>query len=158
MLACDTGNKGPHYITLRAALKALDNWVKDGTAPPKAEPLAMEGNKILKDEFDNALGGVRTPNVDVPISNLRPTPLFDGSGAGGCEGIKDAACAVFGATVPFTAEQLQALYPTHEDYVTKFKASAEATVKAGFMLREEADAIIKKAEESSIPAAYADVW
>jgi len=168
MFTCETGNKGPHYITLRAALKALDNWVKDGTQPPKAEPLAMEGNKILKDEFDNALGGVRTPNVDVPTSNLRPMPVFAGNAAaeevttsaagGGCENLMGVACAVFGATVPFTTEQLQALYPTHEDYVTKFKASAEATVKAGFMLREEADAIIKKAEESPIPAAYADVW
>jgi hypothetical protein len=163
-LLCDTGNKGPHYITLRAALKALDNWVKDGIAPPKAEVLAMEGSKILKDEHDNALGGVRTPQVDVPISNLRPSPAPGGSaqdgadtGAGGCN-IKDAACTIFGVTVPFTPEKLQELYVDHDDYVTKFKASAEDTVKKGFMLREEADALIQKAIDSPVPAAYSDVW
>ncbi len=181
MFTCESGNKGPHYIVLRAALKALDNWVKDGTAPPKAEPLAMEDGKILKDEHENALGGIRTPQVDVPSSNLRPMPVMggfsivdmltganrDGGGCGaggrnaessGCEAFMGVACSVFGATVPFTPEKLQELYSSHEDYVTKFKASAEATVAAGFMLEEEAAALIKKAEESPIPSEYADVW
>ena len=142
----------------------------------------MEGNKILKDEHENALGGIRTPQVDVPTSNLRPMPVAgsvsladmmkliagvggcnsgDGgceSDSAGCEAFMGVACNVFGATVPFTPEKLQELYPTHEEYVTEFKASADATVAAGFMLEEEAVALVKKAEESLIPTEYADVW
>jgi hypothetical protein len=129
MFTCESGNKGPHYIVLRAALKALDEWVKKGTEPPHGEPLAMKNNTTLKDEHDNALGGIRTPQVDVPISNLRPMPvagrsnlsladmmkMFAGGGCGaegegcdstGCESFMGVACSVFGATVPFTPEKL----------------------------------------------------
>ena len=60
-------------------------------------------------------------------------------------------CGMFGATIPFTEEKLLELYPTHEDYVTKFTASTEAAVGEGFFLEEEAAAIIAEAEAAGIP-------
>lgn len=161
MFTCENGNKGPQYIVLRAALKSLNRWVKDGVAPPTAEQIEMKGPQlIIRDEYGNARGGIRTPDVDVPISTLKPIPAFDGSGSvGGCGGQTEDGnfdrtglmCAVFGGTAPFSEETLLELYPTHADYVTKFKASAEATVAAGFMLEEEAAAITATAEAAPIP-------
>lgn len=145
VMTCENANEGPQYIVLRAALLGLDRWVKEGVALPKAAPLTMQDNEILRDEHGNALGGIRTPHVDVPIATLKPVKE-DGGGCGG-----DMMCNMFGSTEPFPAEKLLKLYPTHEDYVTKFTASAEATVAAGFMLEPEKQAIIAEAQAAAIP-------
>ncbi len=147
VLTCENANEGPQYIVLRAALRGLARWVKDGVALPKAEPLAMQGNQILRDENGNALGGIRTPHVDVPIATLTPM----GNGGGGVGGGGDMMCAMFGGTKPFSPEKLLKLYPTHEDYVAKFTASAQATFEAGFMLEPEKEAIIADAQAAAIP-------
>jgi hypothetical protein len=43
------------------------------------------------------------------------------------------------------------LYPTHDDYVKKVKASAEATQKAGFSLEPEAMGFVADAEQALVP-------
>ena len=161
MFACDTGNKGPQYIVLRAALKGLDQWIKEGIALPNGQPLEMQGAQLIKDELGNAKGGIRMPHVEVPIAKLMPTgKFFNGNGggeAGGCN-MSSAACAIFGGTEPFSADVLLGLYPTHDDYVAKVEASVEKAVNDRFMLDEEAAAFLEKAKTSSIPAEYSDVW
>lgn len=145
---CEAGNRGPQYIVLRAALKGLDLWIKDGIAPPEADRITTQDSTIVRDEFGNALGGIRTPHVDVPIATYTTSPSF-----GQDEDFKliDMVCAIFGGTEWFTEEQLLSLYPTHEDYVEKYTASVEATVAAGFMLEEEAAAILDEANAAAIP-------
>ncbi len=140
VLTCEGANSGPQYIVLRAALRGLDQWMKEGVAPPKSEPIEMEGSEIIRDEHGNALGGIRTPDVDVPIATLLPRKQGGG-----------IMCGLFGSTEPFSSEKLLELYRTHEDYVTKFTASAEATVAAGFMLEPEKEAIIADAQAAAIP-------
>ncbi len=148
---CEAGNRGPQYIVLRAALKSLDRWIREGVAPPKAERIATEGRKILKDEYGNALGGIRTPHVDVPIATYTPGPAQKDETDTSDRKLMDMACNIFGGTKWFSAEQLSELYPTHEDYVEKYTKSAEATVAAGFMLEEEAADIIAEAQSAAIP-------
>ncbi len=154
MLACpDGGNQGPQWIVVRAAFQAFEKWVKDGIAPPTSAQLEMDGAKIIRDENGNAKGGIRTPDVDVPISTLHPTASLASLGGGegaGCD-MEGMGCMIFGETIPFSAEKLLELYPTHEDYVTKFKASADAAVAAGFMLEPERDEIVTKAEAAAVP-------
>ena len=77
---------------------------------------SANGSAIARDARGNALGGIRTPAVDVPISRL------DGTLAPG----KSVICSLFGSRAPFSAAKLQQLYPTHADYVAKVKGSAEA--------------------------------
>jgi hypothetical protein len=93
---------------------------------------------INRDEHGNALGGVRTPLVDVPIATLR------GDGNAGA-----SFCFLFGNTVPFDAAKLTALYPTHNVYVTKFNQATAAAVKAGFLT--QADAKNLKAAAAATP-------
>ena len=82
---------------------------------------------INRDAHGNALGGVRTPLVDVPIADLRG----DGNG-------DSSQCFLSGSTVPFDAATITALYPTHADYVSRFDNATPAAVKAGFILGPEA--------------------
>ncbi len=129
-------NSGPASAVLSAATKHLDRWVTDGAPPPKAPRLKTSTTKtgrgdtpkIVRDAQGNAVGGIRTPLVDVPLAALTGEPNTGG-----------LLCSLFGTTVPFDPTTVAALYPTHADYVREFDASADATTKAGFWLQPEAD-------------------
>jgi hypothetical protein len=138
-------NEGPHHQTLRAALHHLVTWATTGEPPPVAprlEVLAERGHQavIERDEHGNAIGGVRTPLVDVPIAALSGEPAPD----------SPPPCASFGTTVPFDAATLARLYPDNDAYVEAYTASTEAAVDAGFLLRPEADAMIAAVQQSTI--------
>jgi hypothetical protein len=140
-------NEGPHHQTLRAALHHLVTWATTGEAPPVAprmEVIAERGQPatIERDEHGNALGGIRTPFVDVPVAALSGAPAPD----------SPPLCASFGTTTPFDAATLARLYPDHDSYVEAYTASTEAAVDAGFLLRPEADQMIDTAQQSTIGA------
>ena len=142
MVDCPNANDGPQFRIIRAALSALSAWMRDGTEPPKGAPLETDANGMSKrDEHGNALGGVRSPDVDVPIATL----------SGDSTDVSGFFCFIFGSTTPFTAEKLMELYPTHEDYVAKVRASAEATQEAGFVLAAEAMDFVVEAENAPVP-------
>lgn len=143
-IQCDGANTGPQFRVIRAALLALDRWMRDGTEPPRGDLLQTDDSgKSVKDEHGNALGGVRSPDVDVPIKTLSGDPAPNSSG--------DFFCFLFGSTTPFTADELMKLYPTHDDYVNQVKASAEKTRKAGFVLEPEANGFVTDAEAAPVP-------
>ncbi|HEX5616080.1 MAG TPA: alpha/beta hydrolase domain-containing protein [Acidimicrobiia bacterium] len=137
-------NAGPHHEVLQAAFHHLVEWVREGTPPPVAPRLEVETTsddvRIVRDEYGNARGGIRTPLVDVPVATLSGDPVEGGG----------PFCFLFGSTTPFDAATLAELYPTHDDYVDAFTAAADEAVEAGFLLRDDADAMIAKAEASDI--------
>ncbi len=137
-------NRGPQYLVLASAIDHLNRWVADGVAPPKGQPIDMAAGPppvINRDEHGNALGGIRTPVVDVPTATLR------GDGNAG-----RTFCFLFGNTVPFDAPTIAALYPTHQSYVTKFDQATDAAVKAGFILAPDAENLKAAAASSTIGA------
>ena len=117
---CGSINDGPEHYIVRAAFAALNAWVVDGTQPPHSPAIkVIGGTTIARDAHGNAIGGIRTPAVDVPTETL----------SGEYDPSKSVICSLFGSRTPFTAATLKQLYPTHADYVTKVKASAAAAVK-----------------------------
>ncbi len=134
-------NRGPQAQVLRAALVALVEWVASGTTPPSAPPIETDGERLRRADDGIVLGGIRTPAVDVPISVL--------SGESADE--DNIFAQLFGETVPFTAEELQARYATHDDYVAQVTASADAAVAARFLLPADRDAFVAAAEAAAVP-------
>jgi hypothetical protein len=121
-------NSGPLHFVLNAAISALNRWVRRGTPPPIAPRLDVGPSLVIaRDAHGNALGGIRTPQLDVPIA------AYSGGGQSG--GI---ACLLFGSTVPFDAATLHALYPTHHAFVAAFLRATMAARHAGFLLRPDA--------------------
>jgi hypothetical protein len=136
-------NAHGQYAVIIAALDTLDRWVDSGKAPAKAPRLEVtaSGDRVTieRDEHGIAVGGVRTPIVDVPIATN------DGERNRG-----QTFCRLFGHTIPFDAATLAELYPAGEaEYVEQFEKSAEETVEAGFWLQEEADKFNAAAREIS---------
>ena len=55
-----------------------------------------------------------------------------------------------GMHVPFSDAKLSRLYPTHEAYVRAVKEAVKNSRKDGFLLKDDADEIIKRAESSPV--------
>ena len=134
----DPINSGPQHFVLDAAFSALNQWVVRGTPPPVAARIVTDSsNAIVRDSNGIALGGIRTPQVDVPIATL--------SGEGQ---VGSLFCLIFGTTVPFDDVKLASLYPDHETYVTLYDQAADRVTAAGFLVPADA-ALLKAAAASS---------
>jgi hypothetical protein len=132
-------NSGPLHFVLNAAISALHRWVRRGTPPPSVLLDVSPSLVVARDAHGNALGGVRTPQLDVPIARY--------SGGGQSGGI---ACLLFGTTTPFDTATLEALYPTHNAYVSAFRKATNAAVRAGFLLRRDAKLLKTWAAQSDV--------
>lgn len=130
-------NSGPQHFVLNAAIAALNRWIREGTPPPMAPRIEMDGGTIVRDEYGNARGGIRTPYVDVPIATL------SGEGQSG-----SVLCILFGTTTLLDSETLAALYPDQATYVSLVAASADEAVRAGFLLPADAE-LVKAAAAST---------
>jgi len=133
----------PFYQVMDAAFEHLQVWVRDGKFPSSAPPIDVTSvgppAMIVRDKFGNsAAGGIRLAEIAVPTG----VNTGQNSGAG--------FCRLFGSHEDFDASTLRELYPNHAAYVDAVKNVTERNLKAGYILRPEADATIAAAEHSSI--------
>ena len=142
---CDqpTYSDVPFYQVMAAALDHLVAWVKDGKAPPTAPPIDITSPGppavIARDANGNSSGGgIRMAGIAVPIA----VNTGQNMGAG--------FCWLYGSHVEFDQPKLASLYPTHAAYVAAVRAVTENNVKAGYILRPDADATIAAAQQSAI--------
>jgi hypothetical protein len=141
--ACDKPpySQVPFHYVFNAAYDHLARWIKDGTPPPTAPPIQFkDGNPptIARDEMGNSLGGIRLAQHAVA------TGLNTGQNAG------TRFCMLYGTHIDFDPAKVAALYPSHEVYVSAVKSITEQNLKAGYILKPDADATIAAAEKSSI--------
>ena len=135
-------NAGPQALVLRAALEAVDRWVRTGQAPrraPRMEVMGGEEPELVRDELGNVIGGIRTSFVDVPVAAL--------SGLGQEGG---TFCGLFGTTALFDDATLADLYPDHETYVGAIRSSTNRAVFQGYVRPADGALIIEGAEQSGI--------
>jgi len=143
-IACDTPiNSGPQHWVLKAGLHGLVQWIDTGEPLPEADRLTLTADEeaFELDDLGNAVGGVRTSYVDVPVA------VLSGLGQTG-----QSFCRLFGTTELFDEAMLAALYPSHQAYVDAVQASTDGTVAAGFMLPVDAELILASAQASTIGA------
>jgi Alpha/beta hydrolase domain len=142
-------NAGPqqHYVA-QAALAHLARWAAGGEPPPTAPRLELddEGTGYRLDGHGLARGGIRTPWVEAP------TAVMGGLGQSG-----ESFAMLFGRTDPFDDATLSTLYPGGKDeYLKRFEASLDASIAAGFLLREDREEILGLAA-ASYPLVVAEV-
>jgi hypothetical protein len=161
-----------HYL-MNAAIWHLSQWINGGTPPPSAPaPITVVGGVIQRDQYNNALGGIRLPELDVPTQTLQgvgnsaspPSPL--------------SFCVLYGRTVPLGSEctggaeppgtlcltdaqcpsggtcesvPLRSVYRNHGKYVSQFIHATNNLRKAGFLLEPDAEEAKMHAAESDVP-------
>lgn len=149
----------------RAIFAAVDRWIVDGIAPPRAERFGYgdrgsggtrgqmeESLPLARDGDGNVLGGVRTPWVEVPAAAYLPhsTPR-----PGRCQPADHAPYAdpalladLIAHMEPFGTEELIRRYGNSAEYLRRFEGSARALSAAGWLLPEDLPELMATARES----------
>jgi hypothetical protein len=122
-------NEAPMHVVVKAAFRQLEEWIRTGEAPPEAPRIETAGEPatIVRDADGIALGGIRTPPVDVPSEILSGIPGPN----------PDLLCILLGSTEPLSAARLAELYSGPADYLQRYDAAADAAIGAGFVLEED---------------------
>ena len=113
---------------LWALWDAMYAWVDDGVPMPRAPRVTRDGRApdgIARDEHGNALGGVRTPWVNVPdaryVARISPgNPLSAGMQR-------------------FTDAEMDERYGSRDEYERRVRASLDEMVRDRFLLTEDRD-------------------
>ncbi len=125
-------NRFPQPYLFAGAFANLDRWVREGIPPPRAEFLALSDGDFVLDEFGNALGGLRTPWLDVPTATFFP------SRAGGSTPFR---CSDNGYWAPLAWPQLEAVYGSFGEYAQRFLEALDRLVEERWVTPEDGDKI-----------------
>jgi hypothetical protein len=132
----------PFHHVMNAAFDHLVRWVRDSVPPPAAPPIETTAvgppAVAARDKFGNALGGIRLAEHAVPTATN--TGLNTGAGF----------CRLFGSHEPFEPATIASLYPSHAAYVAAVREATERNVKAGYIIKVDAEQTIAAAERSSV--------
>jgi hypothetical protein len=140
-------NSFPYNPTVSMALDDLLRWVEDGAPPPRADRIELTGEvgdddvAIARDEHGNALGGVRSTTLDVPVAThlaLNETRDPD-------EDLTRGSCLVYGSQLDFPAGELATLYGDRDTYVDEVDASLDELIADGWVLEQFADDLRRQA-------------
>jgi hypothetical protein len=136
-------NNGTLHLVVKAAYHDLKSWVTTGRTPPVAPRLDVTTDAtpaISRDADGIALGGIRTPPVDVPTAVLSsvhgPNP--------------SVLCLLLGSTTPLSTARIAALYPSKADYEQKYDAAVDKAIKSGFVLAADRKALEAYADPSAV--------
>jgi hypothetical protein len=139
-------NRGQQVFVLRAALRSLDTWVTDGTAPPEAPRLTVDDATpppaFVLDANGNVEGGIRTPAVVAPVDVLSGMPVEGAS----------VICLLMGSTTPLDADRLGQLYASGDDYLAAYETATDELIDAGYALADDRDQILEEADASRVAA------
>jgi Alpha/beta hydrolase domain len=140
----------PFSSVQNAGFAHLLAWIEHGQAPPHADGIQVDMTAtprpvIVRDALGNALGGVRTPYVDVPITTYTPTDTVAHTTA------TSGFCILDGFHTPFDQAQLGSLYRNHADYVERFALGTARLVREGFWLVPDAIRSLETAVRAHVP-------
>ncbi len=141
---CDhDGTTFPLQFFLRAAYRHLIDWAESGIVPPRADRMSLTSIDTVavaeRDEHGNALGGVRSPFLDVPVST------YQGNDTG------SVICNLAGVEIPLEPALLDELYDGLDDYLAQFATELDVVFDDGFLLAEDEASILAYAEERAAP-------
>jgi hypothetical protein len=114
-----------------AAFANLDQWVRKGTPAPRAARVELKDAgtpqaSVAADKMAHGLGGVRTPQIEVPDAayfTSRPGP---------------GTCREMGHKIPFDAARITELYGSRKAYTTKFTEAVDRLLKERWLTEGDA--------------------
>lgn len=163
------GGPTPIDPVLRAAVHHLHLWLRFGIKPPSAPLIAMQANPanpsqgiIQRDQYGNALGGIRLPQQEVPVARNTPSygcviqvpfppfsitldlfPQYDAF-----DGNNDPA--IDPTDIYLEPNSAKELYGNHGRYVRKFSRATVDALFNGHILWFDAVDMIKTAARSDV--------
>jgi hypothetical protein len=131
----------PQQYTHDTAMAALQTWITGGRAPTRTPALKFDaggtaakdgaGGGVAADRYGNPLGGLRLPQIRVPVAQYQGTCPEQGQ-------------SLIGTTRPFPDAQLHKQYPTFAAYRARMCKASIADVKRRLLLRADAQDIDRR--------------
>src|SRR5262249_42116954 len=154
-------------------LADLQKWLTTGVQPPHGNQILLNPfffNSIVRDQYGNALGGTRLPDIQVPTESYSAINVAEPETTLNLNALNEifltptdevsetapshpaaGLCLRSGFATPCTESTLRGLYPTHASYVSRYTAAAKESLSAGFLTAEDYATAVAAAEKSSIP-------
>jgi hypothetical protein len=111
----------------QAAFREMQRWLVDAAAPTSQPRIETDQRgRLVRDEHGNALGGVRLPDLELPVGTFKGMSIKMGS------------APLFGGFLPMDADVLGSLYPSSEAFVERWDAAVAAMLAARTLLTEDA--------------------
>ncbi len=122
-----------------AALHHLHAWLTDGTPPAIQPRIVFDGDPpvIVRDDNGIARGGIRLPQVEVPLghnSAIQQTP--------------DIFARLVGYHESFPDEKVRELYGSRDSYLVIYGAATLAAEGASVILPRDVDPLLAEAENA----------
>jgi hypothetical protein len=132
-------NEVPLNPVVEAAYRHLQEWLDTGTPPPVQPRIEFAGDpaEVVRDEHGIARGGIRLPQVEVPLATNSAI-----AAPGNPLGFLGGSC------VPFPPEKVRALYETAGSYLARFEQATAAAEKGGLVLPRDVGPLIDEAKET----------
>jgi hypothetical protein len=128
-----------------AGLHHLHQWLTIGAEPPTPPLIDFAGDppEVVRDEHGIARGGIRLPQVEVPVAQNSAVPVAD-----------DIFSVLYGSSVPFPAAKVRDLYGDAATFLARFEEAARAAEKTGILLPRDVLTLTDEAR-ASYPASGA---
>jgi hypothetical protein len=143
----------PTEMLFGLALDHLVQWVDKGVAAPHMSRMDVDeaGKTVHRDQFGNALGGLRISYLDVPTATYHATWGNYTMTANGPSDAMAAKCDLIGWIAPLPPETLKQLYPAHAAYVAKVKKDTADLVHKRMLLPVDAAELNAEAQKADVP-------
>jgi hypothetical protein len=114
-----------------ASFASLDEWVRKGTAPPRAPRIELKEAgtpqaSVVTDTLGHGVGGVRTPFIDVPDAEY----FTNSAGPGNCREM--------GHKAGFDDSKFSKLYGSRKEYSNRFSEAVDRLVKERWLTEGDA--------------------
>jgi hypothetical protein len=138
--ALPTVNQVSPAPVVDAALHHLEEWMTEGTPPPSQPRIEFAGDptQIVRDDNGIARGGIRLPDVEVPVAHnsaIQQTP--------------DLFARLLGYHEPFSVDKVTELYGDRSRYLELFAGAARSAEAASVVLPRDVEPMIEEARANS---------
>lgn len=122
---------------LEAAFRHMQRWLADGTPPPSQPKVEIAGDpvEVVRDEHGIARGGVRLPQVEVPLAQNSAISMAE-----------EFLAYLGGSSHAFPREKVHALYSCKANFLAEFEAAAQRAVDSGVLLPREVAVLVSEAD------------
>jgi hypothetical protein len=125
-----------------SAIRHVRRWVAEGRPAPSFPRIEVEAGRpprIRRDADGNARGGIRLPELEVPVAEYRGVATGTG------------LPPLFGAARPFSEERLMALYPSRQCFEEQWRRAVDALEASEAVRPEDAAAMAQRLDSIRLP-------
>jgi hypothetical protein len=124
---------------------ALERHVRAGVPLPRGERFEVANGELVRNADGNVRGGIRLPELDVPIASYAPNNVADPALPVFLQSIGGLVCRLSGSVTPFDRQALAARYPGVRAYTRPYVRRVNALVRARFLLEADAERLRENA-------------